>query len=225
MVPGAGRPRGVDAEDGGKAHAMGYHVTLAGESAKDLAMAKVKGVLLNGWMRFLKKRFGEAAVTTAIEGCSPEERRSLTRVFLPSSWYPFESLHLLRRLTRSLAGPTDLTLGFEIGRAMARHLFTGVYHTLLTHEPSAQVQQFRTTAEFCYQESVRLEATMLDSSSCVVRYRYDEGASANRAICESIAGFWTETLEMSGALNVESAHPECLARGGRQCEYSFKWRP
>jgi len=187
-------------------------------------MAEVKGVLLNGWMRFLKKRFGDAAVAAALQACSPEDRAILSGVFLAASWYPYDFLHTLRRLTRSLARPTDQHLATEIGRAMANHVFTGVYHPLLAQAPSQRVEMFQVTVEFSYREAIRVDARMIDDTSCAVRYVYEGGARPSRAICESIAGFWSQTLELTGASSAEYEHPECMAGGHPSCQFTFRWR-
>jgi len=187
-------------------------------------VAEIKGLLLNGWMRFLRERFGAEPVAQAIETLGPEDQRLLSSVFLPSSWYRYDALHGLRRLTRLLATPADRNLAVEIGRAMAHQAFTGVYRPLLCKDPSKQVEQFPATADFFFRETRKLETEMLDASSCIVRHVYQGGARPTRAICASTMGFWGQTLELAGASKVESEHPRCAAQGGSVCEYAFRWQ-
>jgi hypothetical protein len=190
-------------------------------------MAEVRGPLLIGWLLFLNERYGEETVATAMAGLEPEDRRALETRFLASSWYPYATMHSLRRLTRALAArrPADPDLAVQIGRAMARHAFTGVYKPLLRQDPAAQVQQFATTAEFFFRDTRTLESRMTSAASCLARYLYEKAATPGPGMCASMAGFWCQTLELAGARQVEFEHPRCQVRGDVGCEFTFRWRP
>jgi len=188
-------------------------------------MAEIKGILLNGWMKFLKDRYGEGAVSNALGGLSPEDRRLVPAIFLDASWYAFDALHALRKLTRPLIQRTEGDITVEIGRYMAQHAFTGVYKPLLANDPIKQVQKFTSIGEFFFREARKLETEITGPSSCLVRYRYEAGAKPTRAICASLTGFWSRSIELAGASNVKASHPKCFAAGSDRCEFVFEWAP
>ncbi|HWC77350.1 MAG TPA: hypothetical protein VG778_07805, partial [Blastocatellia bacterium] len=156
-------------------------------------MAEIKGVLLNAWMTFLKNRYGDEAVANAMGTLDSMDRSRLSGAFLPSSWYPYDTLHTLRKLTKPLATSADRHLAAEIGAFMAEHAFTGVYKSLLERDPIKQVRKFAWIGEFFFNEARTLETEITGDTSCVVRYRYEKDATPTRAICESLGAFWRRT--------------------------------
>jgi predicted hydrocarbon binding protein len=186
-------------------------------------MAEIKGVLLNGWAALLKERYGDETINRAILNLSTEDQAQVARVFLDSSWYPYDTLYALRKLTRIMATPTDADLSFEIGEFMAQRAFNGVYHSLLAKDPVKQVQKFSWISEFFFRETRQLK-TDVEGKSCIVRYSYEKQATPTRAICHSMLGFWKKTLEMSGATDVECAHTECVTTGSATCVFKFTWQ-
>src|SRR6266498_4857841 len=101
----------------------------------------------------------------------------------------------------------------EIGRYMAQHAFTGVYKPLLARDPVKQVQKFTSIGEFFFREARKLETEITGASSALVRYRYVAGAKPTRAICASLSGFWSRSIELAGASQVKASHPKCYAAG------------
>ncbi|MFY9557458.1 MAG: hypothetical protein WAV20_03550 [Blastocatellia bacterium] len=188
-------------------------------------MAEVKGILLNAWVKFVNDRYGEQAVANALAALSPEDRRLVPGKFLDASWYPYDSLHALRRLTRPLVKKADRDITTEIGRFMAEHAFTGVYRSLLAHDPIKQVEKFTSIGEFFFHDTRKLETEITGPASCLVRYRYEPGAKPTGAICTSLGGFWSRSLELTGASNVKGSHPKCLSTGSDCCEFVFEWKP
>jgi len=186
-------------------------------------MAQIKGILLNGWVKFLKDRFGEEAVANGLSALSAEDRRLVPNMFLDASWYAFDSLHALRKLTRPLVQPQHGDITVEIGRYMAQHAFTGVYKPLLANDPVKQVQKFTSIGEFFFREARKLETEMTGPASCLVRYRYEADAKPTRAICASLTGFWSRSIELAGASKVKASHPKCFSAGADCCEFAFEW--
>lgn len=186
-------------------------------------MAEIKGILLNAWMIFLKQRFGEQAIFEQLQQLDEPDRLLLSSPFLASSWYPYNTLHSFRRLTRPLATAADRNLSMEIGRYLAEYVFTGVYKSLLEKNPVKQVEKFSWIRQFFFQETRILETEIINPTRCLVRYRYENDATPTRAICESLNGFWSRTLELSGAQRIRSTHPKCVAKGADCCEFIFEW--
>ncbi len=187
-------------------------------------MAEIKGVLLNAWMELLKQRYGQEAVSQAFNAVSRKEPSLLSSFFLPTSWYPYSTLDGLRQVTRALATPATPTLSVEVGRFMAEYVFTGVYRTLLVKDPVKQLEKFPSIKEFFFHDTYDLEIDKTGDSRCLVRYRYEPGASPTRAICESLGGFWSKALDLAGASNTRFAHPNCVLNGGPCCEFTLEWQ-
>lgn len=186
-------------------------------------MAEIKGILLTAWMDFLKTRYSSEVVAKAINTLDSENLLLVSAPFLSSSFYPYTSLYALRKLTRSLATSADKNLSVEIGRVMAEHVFTGAYRSLVAKDPVQQVEKISWVKDFFFKDSLILETELMSESRCLVRYRYDSGASPTSAICESLKGFWSKTLELSGASNLTSTHPKCAVNGASCCEFLFDW--
>lgn len=186
-------------------------------------MAEIKGILLNAWMIFLKNRYGAEAISQALNQLNDEDRLPLSSPFLASSWYPYSTLQSFRKLTQPFITPADQNLSFEIGSYLAEYVFTGVYKSLMEKNPIKQVEKFSWIREFFFQETRTLETEIINDTRCLVRYRYEKGATPTRAICDSLRGFWSKTLELSGAAKVQSTHPKCVAKGAACCEFIFEW--
>jgi hypothetical protein len=186
-------------------------------------MAEIKGILLNAWMTFLKDRYSAQAVSEALNQLSDEDRVPFSSPFLASSWYPYSTLFALRKLTKPLVTDADPKLSLEIGRYLAEYVFTGVYKSLLEKDPIKQVEKFAWIRQFFFQETRTLETEIISELSCLVRYRYEQGAKPTRAICESLGGFWSKTLELAGAAQTRFTHPKCVAQGASCCEFIFEW--
>jgi len=186
-------------------------------------MAEIKGALLNAWLDFLKESYGDSAVSQAVQSIKPADRQMLSAPFLDSSWYPYDTLHALRRLTQPLATSPDANLAIAIGRHMADHVFSGVYRSFLTDEPAKQVEKFEWIQEFFFRQTRTLETEVTSSHTSLVRYRYDQDARPTRGICASLLGFWSRTLELAGAGNLKAQHSKCVAEGGDCCEFLFEW--
>jgi hypothetical protein len=187
-------------------------------------MAEVKGILLTAWVDFLKNRYGAQTVTQAISTLEAADHLRVSAPFLASSWYPYDTLNALRMLTRGLATPADQNLSIEIGRIMAAHVFTGVYRSLLAKTPAQQVEKISWIRDFFFKDSLLMETELTSPTSCLVRYRYDPNAKPTRSICESLNGFWSQTLELAGAAKIKAAHQKCAAKGGDCCEFVFAWQ-
>jgi hypothetical protein len=187
-------------------------------------MAETKGVLLSAWRQLLSERFGEKAVTQAIASLPPEDRILLSPLFLPSSWYPFETLHSLRRLTRAVMADEPIDLTDSIGRFMAERACLGVYRTLLASDPAKEITKLTLVEELLFRPSRRIEVEPQGDSSVVMRYHYGDDVKLYRSICGSHVGFVSRMFELSGAKDVKGRHTKCVAKGADCCEFVYTWR-
>ena len=186
-------------------------------------MAEIKGVLLNSWNGYLKERFDGAAIAAKMLLLDARDHALLASPFLDSSWYPYETLAAFRNLLRLLKPNPGPETPLELGRFMARHAYSGVYRSLIVKDPIKQVEKFAWVDELFFRGVRKLESEATGPASCLVRYRYEPQVKPSRGMCASLVGFWSEMLEMAGAIGVKGAHPKCSASGSDRCEFTFTW--
>ncbi|HYL99648.1 MAG TPA: 4-vinyl reductase [Blastocatellia bacterium] len=186
-------------------------------------MGEIKGVLLDAWLRLLKQKYGDGAVNQAMTTLGPDDRALLSGRFLASSWYPFNSLQALRKLTRAIVAEPDPNLVVEIGRFMAHQACTGVYRSLIAKDPVKQVERFNWVEEMLFNNARKLESELTGPNTALVRYLYTTEVKPTAAICDSHLGFLKELMELAGAKNVLVKQVRCAARGDSVCEFSFAW--
>jgi hypothetical protein len=190
---------------------------------EEVSMAEIKGVLINGWMGLLRERFGETAVASAIESLDPADRAALSAPFLPSSWYPYDTLQVLSRLTRKI-GTTGDEFAIDIGKAMAQHACAGVYKSLIVSGPLKQVDRISWVGDMLYKDVRRCETERVSEKSGRVRYIYESGVRPTAGTCRSVMGFLTRMMELAGARSVTASHNRCVVTGADCCEFLLEWQ-
>ena len=186
-------------------------------------MAEIKGSMLNAWMAYLSGRYGEDAVYAAINNMRQEDQERFAVAFLDSSWYPIKTNSSMTRLTVALAQRPDPKLAAEVGRYMARYVYTHVYRKMIGGDPMTNLVKFSWIDELMYRGLRTLGAEKTGPSSCLVWCRYEPGERPPGTMCDGMQGFFLEVLEMTGGLNVISAHPTCALLGADRCEFTFEW--
>jgi hypothetical protein len=185
-------------------------------------MPEVKGVLIMGRLAFMKERFGETAVESAIARLNPEDRAALSTPFLPSTWYPLEALRLLDRLTK-LCPDSGQSKSTEIGKAVAQYICTGVYKSMVAPDPIKQVGRISWVGDMLYRNYRHCESKLTSKSACVVTYIYDKGVMPTPGMCKSTTGFLIRLMELSGADRVTGIHDKCVGNGADRCEFRLAW--
>jgi hypothetical protein len=186
-------------------------------------MAEIKGVLINAWVALLKDRYGQEAVAAAMESLGPLDQAALSTTFLPSSWYPYDTLQVLSRLTRKI-GDTSDDLAIDIGKAMAQHSCAGVYKTLIVADPLKQVDRISWVGDMLFRSVRRCETERISQTSGLVRYIYEVGVMPNAGTCKSVMGFLIRMMELAGASRVSASHEKCVVKGAECCEFLIEWQ-
>lgn len=186
-------------------------------------MAEIKGILINGWMALLKDRYGQAALSAALEMLGPLDRAVLATTFLPSSWYPYDTLQVLSRLTKRIGDVSD-DLAIDIGKAMAQHACAGVYKSLIVADPLKQVDRISWVGDMLFRSVRRCETERTGEASGLVRYIYEVGVKPNAGTCKSVMGFLMRMMELAGASGVSASHPKCVVKGADCCEFLLQWQ-
>ena len=187
-------------------------------------MAEIRGILLNGWMGLLKEKYAQEQIEEARLELSPPDRGLASRVILDSNWYPIDTLYAFHQLTRLLAGRQKPILPVVIGRSMADRAYGGVYRRLPAKDPAKQVEKLSYISEFFFRDTQSLETEIDSRGACHIRYSYPVREADSRAICLTLLGFWSATIEISGASRVKGAHTKCVGEGAETCELVFSWK-
>lgn len=184
-------------------------------------MAQVKGTLLNAWKHFLKDRYGEEKLNSAIETLAASDRLHLQSPILDSTWYPMEFERTLRRLTKSLASPSEKDLPAEMGRYIADYFYAHAYRMLLRTKPSKD-KPLEWFEDLVYQNLRDYAVEMTGPSSSVVRYYYLE-SKPTAGQCQTLRAFIARKLELSGYQAVTCSHGRCAGKGDECCEFFMQW--
>src|SRR5262249_50464630 len=91
--------------------------------------------------------------------------------------------------------------------------YGGVYRRLPAKDPARQVEKLSYISEFFFRDTRSLETEVDLRGACHIRYAYPVRKQESRAICLTLLGFWTATIEISGAARVKGAHTQCVRRG------------
>jgi hypothetical protein len=135
-------------------------------------------------------------------------------------WYPF-ALHcrLLRAIDKAF-GDGDLMKLDEVGRYMAAHDLPRVFRALVRLGNPGWILEVSTRLWRYYHDRGhwQLERTPV-SIICTLH----DHAESDIAFCTTFVGWMHEALEMSGATNVEGAHPACASQGAPRCVFTVRW--
>jgi hypothetical protein len=181
-------------------------------------MAKVKGTVINAWRNFLKERYGEDKVMSAIQSLESNDRVYLLSPVLDSTWYEMELQNVMGRLTRVLASPTDKDIASALGRYTADYVYTKVYRTVLT----GAEKDTSWFDDVLFQGLRKCVSEQTGPSSSVSRYYYLEGAPTSGQ-CRTLSAFLIRRQELIGKRNVTCAHQKCASKGDDCCEFVIAW--
>jgi hypothetical protein len=184
-------------------------------------MAQVKGTVINAWINFLKARYGDDKVTSAIQSLDAGDRSQLQSRILDSTWYPMEMQKVMGRLTKILASPSDKNLAADLGRYTADYVYTKVYRTIL----SGNMSKDKSTGwfdDFLFQDLRKCVSEQTGPTSSVSRYYYFEGKPTSGQ-CRTLLAFLTRRHELAGRKQVKCVHQKCSAKGADCCEFVIEW--
>jgi hypothetical protein len=186
-------------------------------------MAEIKGVLVNGWLRLLRDRYGQEALDAGLATLGVGDQSTLSIPFLPASWYPYETMAALGRFTRAVALNPDRSLSVDIGRAIAEYACTTVYKSLIFSDPLKQLDRLPWVGDMLFRDVRDCQTERTGPASGLVTYRYLNGLTPWPGMCSSLTGFLSRLLELAGASNVSAGHLQCVLKGADTCIYSLTW--
>lgn len=183
-------------------------------------MASIKGTAVDASLRYVRERFGEAALGRVLDALPEADRGALGGSVLASSWYPMDALLRFMQEAERQLGPQEPDLVRRMGRASSEYSLKGIYRIFfkvgspefIIARAAPVFSSYYDTGQMKVVESVPGHATM----ELV-------GFAAARQFCERVHGWMQRTLELSGARNVRLAHSSCVHRGDAACRFEAIW--
>jgi len=90
-------------------------------------MASVKGTAVDASLRYVRERFGEGALASALAALPEPDRAALGQGVLASSWYPMDALLGFMQEAERQLGPREPDLVRRMGRASSEYSLKGIY--------------------------------------------------------------------------------------------------
>jgi predicted hydrocarbon binding protein len=144
---------------------------------------------------------------------------------LKGSWYPFASFVDLNVQADRLFGKGDLALARELGRDAAKVNMPALYRLFYKIGSVEYALDKIASAWRQHHDSGRLEMTMTPSSPPGALVRLVDFAAPHPALCRSLEGFFTGSLELMRMNDVKVVEVRCRTRGAKVCEWSGTWKP
>lgn len=183
-------------------------------------MAQVTGTAVVASLRYVKERFGGDALQRVLAALSDDERKVLDAGILASSWYPMPLfLRFMREAERQLAAQEDSVIR-RMGAASAEYGIKGVYKIFFKMGSPEFVIGRAARVFGSYYDSGRIEVVETRAGRAVLDLHGFEGAPQ---FCERILGWMEKTVQMAGARDLRSDHPQCVHRKDRACRFVGDW--
>jgi hypothetical protein len=186
-------------------------------------MTQVKGTAVQSSLRYVRERFGPAALDGVLRALPAENRALLSGTILASTWYPIVALLAYMKQAERQLGPQEPNVLYDMGRASCDHGVTGVYKIFFKVG----------SPEFVTSRSARVFSSYYDTGELRLIESRD-GYSAAEVVgieppaaefCARFHGWMHRTLELAGARNLRSSHSACVHRGDAVCRFEGTWDP
>ena len=182
-------------------------------------MAKAKGTTLFTLVKFLRSQRQAAR-----ERLSPDLHHYLEEQIQPALWYPEEDLLALIRVMLELLPLSRQEALAQVGRTIAREHLEGVYEHLRVED--------RADLATLGRRSYALWASMHDTGRMVAQLEAEARASfelrdyglPSPEMCTIMGSYFSETLRMAGAVDVDVRKLECRLDGARICRWEASWQ-
>jgi hypothetical protein len=186
-------------------------------------MTQVKGTAIQSSLRYVRERFGAAAVDGILRALPADKGGLLKGSILVSAWYPLETLIEYMKEAERQLGAQAPELLYDMGKASCDHGVTGVYKVFfkvgspefVTSRSARVFSSYYDTGDLRLLES-------RDGYSCVEILGLEPSTPQ---LCARLHGWLHRTLELAGAKNVRSTHSSCVHRGDPVCRFEGTWDP
>jgi hypothetical protein len=183
-------------------------------------MARVKGTAVDASLRYVRERFGEAALAGILGALSPADRAALGQGVLASSWYPMDALLRFMQEAERQIGPREPDVVRRMGRTSSEYSIKGVYKVFFRFGSPEFIISRAAQVFASYYDTGAMKVIESVPGSAMIELTGFAGA---RPFCDRVQGWMERTLELAGARNVRLAHSDCVHRGDPLCRFAATW--
>ncbi|MDP2269094.1 MAG: hypothetical protein Q8N23_13875 [Archangium sp.] len=184
-------------------------------------MAQCKGLILTSRLRYVHEVHGEEASQRLTRELAPETQALLERRVLPHEWVPFSAFIDVNVVADRMHGRGDLALCREMGAWAATTTLPRVFRFFYRFGSPMFLLERASKLWGAHYDSGRMETHRDDEGS--VHLRIHEFGMPHRAHCLSVLGWFTRSIEMSGAKVNSSVEKRCRLKGDECCELVANW--
>jgi uncharacterized protein (TIGR02265 family) len=184
---------------------------------------QIKGGVLLSRLDFVRERAGDDALQAIIKALPEPDRKVLTGLVLPSSWYPFDTAARLEEAIAALLSPDDHDRIFlEMGRASADANLLAHHAVFVRKDDPQHLLSCAPQIYSLYYHSGRRTYEKTGPNSAVLKTFDAEQYSAND--CLTVVGWHRRAIELSGGREAQVTETQCRDRGADYCEYRCEWK-
>jgi hypothetical protein len=182
--------------------------------------ARIKGVSFISTRRFVEKRGPDA--WPGVLSAMPAEHRKIADEALAIGWYPMASYRSLLDAVDARLGDGKTSVMGLLGRFQAEHDLNLFYRIVLRFwSPAILIEK---TAEMWGRYHDTGVWTVVREGDHRVNASVARWLGASDTVCAGVDAYIERLFELVGAASARVEHPECLARGGRRCQWIVEWK-
>ena len=188
----------------------------------DTPQATVKGLVVNGIIRFLQEKYGDAGVKKFLDHTPPDDRKVWTeRQILAVSRVPAAIYKNAYHTMETLWGTGDGKIFEEGAGVVAFYDLNSVMKFFMQiGSPSFVAQRFPSVwRQYFSVGTVKILQLNEQHLEMVLEGAEEYGAAG----CSGTLGWTRAALKFAGAKNLELTHTECTRRGNTRCLYVYNW--
>jgi uncharacterized protein (TIGR02265 family) len=183
---------------------------------------QIKGGVLLSRLDFVRERSGPEALQKIIDSMPPDDRKILTGLILPSSWYPFDmSARLEDAIAQALSPGDPKAIFLAFGRASADANLQAHHAVFVRKDEPQHLLSCAPQIYGLYYHTGRRTYDKTGPNSAVLRTYDAEQFSAND--CLTVVGWHKRAIELCGGKDVKVTETQCRTNGAPCCEYKCEW--
>lgn len=186
------------------------------------APATVKGLIINGTIRFLKETYGEAGFQKFLDKTPEEDRKVWTeQQILAVSWVPAVIYKNAYETIESIWGNGDGKTFEKVAGIVAFYdLSTTMKFFMKIGSPGFVAQRFPSVWKKYFSAGV---ARILHITGNEMEIVLEGAEGYGLAGCAGTLGWTRAALEFAGAKNLKLTQKQCLRNGDSRCHYVYLW--
>lgn len=180
----------------------------------------VKAVPVNAVVEFVRKELSSAQLQAVLAGLPPADAALFTGHILATEQVPLHAVNEFTRLCASEKGEPVKSFGRRAGRFGAEQGVRSVYRFIMmvmSTESVLRKAPFMWTRVY---DGGEMEVEALPNSARI----HIRDFPSEEAGCARVTGWFEKIGELSGAKNLRTVHPSCMAEGAKVCTWTFEWQ-